>query len=66
MVRQHVSFLLRCWQLDQGQQRIEIEHIQSGERRLAHSVADALEWIYAAGMDEPEHVASASVVGSDG
>ncbi len=36
MPGQYCAFLLRCWQLEGGAQRVEITHIQSGERaRLA-------------------------------
>lgn len=47
MAKQHQSFVIRCWRLDRGEERIEIEHIQSGEKRLAHSAAEANEWICA-------------------
>ncbi len=39
------SFLIRYWHLGAGARRIEIEHIQSGERALVASVAAALDWI---------------------
>ncbi len=39
------SFLLRYWHLGAGARRIEIEHIQSGERALVASAAAALAWI---------------------
>jgi hypothetical protein len=45
MTRQHNSFLLRCWTLRDGQERIEIEHIQSGERTRLSSLAAVMEWI---------------------
>ena len=44
-MRRHSSFLLRCWELGSGGEWIEIEHIQSGTKVLARSVADAVEWI---------------------
>lgn len=53
MAKRHQSFLVRCWQLDRGGQRIEIEHIQSGQRHLAHSTAEASEWICARMNDPP-------------
>lgn len=45
------SFLVRCWELADGDQRVEIEHIQSGKRTVATSVASAVAWICAS--DEP-------------
>ncbi len=39
------SFLIRYWHLGAGARRIEIEHIQSGERTLVASAAAALDWI---------------------
>ena len=39
------SFLIRYWHLGAGARRIEIEHIQSGERALVASAAAALDWI---------------------
>ena len=49
-MRRHNSFLLRCWDLgSEGEERIEIEHIQSGAKVLARSVVDATEWICAHG-----------------
>jgi len=39
------SFVLRCWRLADGGQRIEVEHIQSGEKRLTHSPGEAVEWV---------------------
>jgi hypothetical protein len=45
------SFLVRCWDLADGGQRVEIEHIQSGKRTVATSVASAVAWICAG--DEP-------------
>lgn len=47
MAKHHQSFLIRCWQLDRGEKRIEIEHIQSGDRWLAHSTSEAIDWIHA-------------------
>jgi hypothetical protein len=51
MVRHVASFLIRLWRADHAQ-RIEIEHIQSGEKGLVTSVADALDWITARTVDE--------------
>ena len=45
------SFLIRYWHLGAGARRIEIEHIQSGERALVASAAAALDWIGARAGD---------------
>ena len=45
MVRLQGAFLVRCWLLQPGGHRIEIEHVRSGDRTRVHSVAAALEWI---------------------
>jgi hypothetical protein len=45
MTRRHSSFLIRFWELRDGLQRIEIEHIQSGEKALFKTVEEALRWI---------------------
>jgi hypothetical protein len=44
MARPVGSFLMRLWRTGRSQ-RIEIEHIQSGEKGLVTSVADAIDWI---------------------
>ncbi len=45
MPRHYGSFLVRCWRLNSGERRIEIEHIASGARARVSSAAAALEWI---------------------
>ena len=45
MPTRYSSFLLRWWRLTGGGQRVEIEHIQSGERTLLGSLPAALDWI---------------------
>ena len=45
MARRYSSFLIRYWRLSGGKQRIEIEHIQSGDRLRAPSLATAIAWI---------------------
>ncbi len=45
MARCYSSFVLRCWLLDGGEQRITVEHIQSRERFQGASTADALAWM---------------------
>ncbi len=41
------SFLIRRWRFAGGAERIEIEHIQTGERALLDSLPAALDWIAA-------------------
>jgi hypothetical protein len=45
MARQYHSFLIRYWYLDEHQQRIKIEHIQSGQATVVVTLADALIWL---------------------
>ena len=47
MTRRYTSFLLRWWHLDDHQQRIKIEHVQSGEGVQVAKLADALAWLEA-------------------
>lgn len=53
------SFLLRCWWVGRDDERFELEHIQSGERLVVASLADACAWVQAharageAGPDGP-------------
>ncbi len=44
MAKRYSSFLVRWWSQDGGQ-RIEIEHIQSGERALLSSISAAFDRI---------------------
>ena len=53
MPRQYGSFLVRCWRLNSGDRRIEIEHIASGARARVSSIAAALEWIGTQTGDSP-------------
>jgi hypothetical protein len=41
------TFVVRWWLLRNGEQRIEIEHIQSRETRLTRSASEALDWMSA-------------------
>ncbi len=70
MARVHSSFLLRCWQVGGGGRRIEVEHIQSGERTVCADVAAAVDWICTHGELGAAHDDPASGVrereGSDG
>jgi len=45
MARQYNSFLIRCWYLNEHEQRIKIEHIQSGEGIMVATLAAALTWL---------------------
>ncbi len=63
MSNRYRSFLVRCWHVQGDEQRIKIEHIQSGEQALLTTSAAALAWIdahcemtsdqSAAGVDQP-------------
>jgi hypothetical protein len=39
------SFLIRRWSLADGEERVEIEHVQSGARVVAPTIDEALSWI---------------------
>lgn len=54
-MRRHSSFLLRCWDLDQSDERIEIEHIQDRSTTLVHSINAAVSWIRATHHDNAGH-----------
>jgi hypothetical protein len=47
MVRQYGSFLLRCWTIDGREQRVEVEHVQSGAQSRFDSLDAAFTWIMA-------------------
>lgn len=50
------SFLVRCWWVGLEEERFELEHIQSGERLVVASLAEAYAWVQArarAGEDRP-------------
>jgi hypothetical protein len=57
MPQRYNSFLLRCWHLEGDEQRIKIEHMQSGQGTQVRTLAAALAWIdlcwSAAGADAP-------------
>jgi hypothetical protein len=44
MAKRHSSYLLRCWELRDGLQRVEVEHIQSGDKALFKSVEEIVQW----------------------
>jgi hypothetical protein len=45
MARRYDSFVLRCWRLSDDEQRIEVEHLQSGGRKRVAALAAAVDWI---------------------
>lgn len=45
MVRLDRSFFVRWWVVNDGSLRIELEHIQSGERIVVGSPTEALVWM---------------------
>jgi hypothetical protein len=47
MARWYGSFMLRCWRLPGGGERVDIEHMQSGGRTRVTSLAAAVTWIEA-------------------
>ena len=62
MPRKFSSYLIRWWRGDS--ERLEVEHIQSGRKRLATSIEEALAWLTDrenedAHTDAPEHDTSA-------
>jgi hypothetical protein len=73
MAARYGAFLVRCWWLPDGRQRVEIEHVQSGERARVASLAAAAEWIGAqavpgAGLTRasPDRVAEAGTAPGTG
>lgn len=45
MARHYDSFLVRIWRLSGGVERVEVEHVQSGERARLASLDGAVSWI---------------------
>ncbi len=45
MKKQYGSFLIRCWRLSNKTYRVEIEHVQSGEKADAISLEAVQGWI---------------------
>lgn len=45
MLTNYAAYLIRCWRDRTGLKRVEIVHVQTGERALAGSEAEALAWI---------------------
>jgi hypothetical protein len=44
-MRRYSAFLLRCWRLPDGAERIEVRHIQSGAGTTVTSLQAATDWI---------------------
>lgn len=53
MTRLYASFLIRCWLLDGGEQRIKVEHIQSGDSIQVATPTAAINWISAHWSNSP-------------
>jgi len=53
MARLYGAYVLRCWRLDGGAERVEVAHVQSGERAVVASLAAALAWIGARADNAP-------------
>lgn len=47
MVRQYCSFLVRYWELANGEQRVRVEHVQTGKSLQVGSLEAALTWLTA-------------------
>lgn len=45
MLVSYGAYLIRCWRQGSEVKRVEVVHIQSGERVLVHSAEAALSWI---------------------
>ncbi len=43
--RRYSSFLLRCWHVGEGELRIKIEHIQSGDSTQVETYEAAVAWL---------------------
>jgi hypothetical protein len=53
MARVYAAFLLRYWPRNTGEQRIEITHIQSGDKTVVTSLPAVLDWISAQAEQAP-------------
>ena len=54
MSKRYGAFLVRCWHRADGDWRVAIEHVQSGERTRLASVAEAAAWLAARTDDAAE------------
>jgi hypothetical protein len=53
MLTHHGTYLIRCWKRGDETCRVEVVHVQTGERVLLHSTSAALAWIDGRGRDVP-------------
>jgi hypothetical protein len=53
MASSYASFVVRCWTVGDGERRIKIEHIQSGEETQVATWAAALAWLGARSETSP-------------
>lgn len=51
-MRRYSSFIVRRWQLPKAEERVEVEHMQSGRRATLASLAEAARWMEAVGAEE--------------
>jgi hypothetical protein len=63
MARRYDSFVLRCWRRD-GERRVEVEHLQSGGRIRAATLAAAVGWIGARCGDPDDRGATPRPIGA--
>jgi len=54
MPRNYASFLIRCWRLESQEERIKVEHIQSGEATQLDSLEELIAWIEERRKQPPE------------
>lgn len=61
MPRTYSSFLIRTWGFEDGRQRVEIAHIQSGDCVRTASMDEAIAWLEAhrEGLRDPDLPAKA-------
>ncbi len=52
MERRYSSFIIRRWRLAETEERVEVTHMQSGQRVTLVSLAEAVRWM--AATDAPE------------
>ena len=43
--RRYSSFLIRCWRVGEGEERLQLEHIQSGACTRVLTLGEALVWM---------------------
>ena len=66
MVRRYNSFLVRCWLFDGDTWRIQMQHIQSGDRTQVTLPEQAMEWIRAYCEKPPSAMAHSNTDDSHG